>query len=511
MKTTFLKLALTAAGVAAAAVAQAQPAPAQPAPPPAPTATTDPNAPPPPPAGAPTTDPAAPPAPTTTSTAAPAPPPPGAPGAPVDPNAPPAQGDPNAPPPPPPVAPPPPPPVVAPPVVAPPPPVFVPPPVVTQPTTPPPTTAPAPAAKPAPSFLSRFAGSSFSWNNSVGATILGICPVGNTAEGTACQGHESDSYTQTFTIQPAFFLYRGEKHLVRAVTTFSILTEMTNSDSTTKVRQPDLFDVPIRIIDTIPLASWGTSGDGGGAAAGALARDPTLAGAAEYRTWGILNGGFNFPTSRASQGSGIFLTSSLAAGVRQQIKLFGSASDYLGNITITLTETWQHQFTRSYTPTNPDLDRPRQSAGGGAILSDQLGPGAMVENRLIHSGSFFLPLYGDLQLNGLFQVWNQFPYKFEGNDCETQTLMGCVDLPESESKMRAVTQLDISLYYQISPEFGADVGYNNFAGQVGEDGKWRNPFFSPGSLFYADLILFPDQLIKRISTPSKPKSQVGSL
>ncbi len=502
MKTTLLTLALSAAGVAAVAVAHAQPAPAPTAPPaaPAPTATTDPNAPPPPGPDAP------PPAPTTTSTAAPTAPPPAAPPAPVDPNAPPAQGDPNAPPPPPPVAPPP--PVTAPPVAPPPPPVFVPPPVITQPTTPPPAQpAPAPAAKPKPSFLSNFAGSSISWNNSVGATLMGLCPVGNTVEGLACQGGESDTYTQTFTIQPAFFLYRGDKHLVRAVSSFSILTEMTNSDSTTKVRQPDLFDVPIRIIDTIPVASWG-AGEGG-AAAGALARDPTLAGAAEYRTWLSFNGGVNFPTSRSSQGSGIYLTSVLGASVRQQVKLMGSSADFLNNITFTLGETWWHQFSRATTRTNLELDRERQTAGGGPILSDQLGGGALSENRLIHSLSFFMPIVGDLQLNGLFQIWNDFPYQFEGSTCEVEIDTGCVDLDKSQTKMRALTQFDVSLYYQISPEIGADVGYNNFSGQLGEDGKWRNPFFSPSSLFYADIILFPDQLIKRIITPSKPKTQVG--
>jgi len=352
------------------------------------------------------------------------------------------------------------------------------------------------------SLLQRFAGSSFSWNHSATTTIFGV--------GRSNQGDEGDAYTQSVTIAPAIFLYRSPKHNVRALTSLSIFTELTNSDSTTQRYQTDTFDMPIRVADTIPLAAWGTAGDAGGStSAGALARDPTLAGAAEYRTWLLVNGGVNLPTSRASQGGGLFLTSSLAVGLRQQVKLFGSSSDYLGNITFTLSETWQHQFSRATTPTNGDLNRPRQTAGGDPFLSDQLGGGAIVENRLIHNFSFFLPVYGDLQLSTLFQVWNQFPHKFKGTDCEVQLATGCVDTPESDAKMRSITQFDISLYYQISPELGADVGYNNFAGQLGEDGQFRNPFYSPGSLFYADIILFPDQLIKRITTPAKPPAKVG--
>lgn len=521
VKTKLLTLALTAAGLAAVAVAQAQPAPAPTAPPPAPapTTTTDPNAPPPP-----TTNPNAPPAPTATTTSTaqppPAPPPAGTGAAPQDPNAPPA--------PPPAVQPPP--PQQPPPVVPPPQPV---PPPVAQPQ---PQPQPPPAEPPKPkgmTLLQRFAGSSIGWNHSVSLTTLGFDtregPIGtnystrsvgvvrepsDTSQPGIGIDPSNDSYTQSLTFTPAFFIFKGQKgdllerHAIRAFTQVSMNVELTNSDTTTYYRQPDIADIPLRLTDVITLASWG-GGDASGVSAGALARDPTLAGAAEYRTWGILTAGLNFPTSRVSRGSSLFLTSHLALGLRQQIKILGSSSDYLSNITVTLSETWQHQFSKASTRVNDDLNIPRQDSNGNPINSDQLGGVALAENRLIHNINFFLPVYGDLQLNGQFQVFNEFPYQFKGSDCEVTALTGCVNLPESEAKMRGITNFDVSLYYQVSPELGVDIGYNNFSGQLLDNSRIRNPIFSTSSLFYADITVFPDQLIKRLTAPPKPQNQTG--
>lgn len=514
MKTTYLTLALAAAGFTAAAVAHAQPAPAPTAPPapPAPTVSADPNAPPP-------ADPNAPTAPTDPN-APPAQGDPNAPPAQGDPNAPPTEGDPNAPPPPPPVAPPP--PVTAPTTTPTAPPAFVPPPVITQPTTPPATPAPtapaAPEKKPGMTMLQRFAATAFWWNNTVGASLLGLAPKERTAptwNGATGQweqrsgyiGNEDDFYSQSFTFRPAFFLYRNDTHQVRALANITVNTELTNSNSTTKERQPDFFDIPITIADTISLAGWG---GGSGASAAAIARDPTLAGAPEYKLWGVISAQALLPASRASREGGMYMGTSLGLGLRQQIKLFGSSSDYLGNVTFTLSETWQHQFWRASTRTKPDLNIPRQTGGGDRLLSDQLSPGAVVENRLMHTLAMFLPIYGDLMMFSSFQVWNDFPYQLNGTDCDYTVNWGeCQSAGPADSKMRATSIFDLSLYYQILPELGVDVGYSNWSGQLGENGQYRNPFYSPSSSFYADVYVFLDQVVKRVTTPSKPPAQVG--
>lgn len=489
VRTKLLTLALTAAGIAAVTVAQAQPAPAPSAPPPAPapTTTTDPNAQPAPPPADPNAPPAAP-APTTTTTAQPAPPPPGAPSA--------TPQDPNAPPAPPPVAQPQPPPVMAP---APPP----------APPAPPPAPPAAPEKPKGMTLLQRFAGSAIAWTHSASASIFGTVTAENYVEGFNGRIYrDSDFYSQTLTFVPGAFLYRDARHNVRISSVVAISTELTDADNTTYKYQPDLNNIPIRLTDTISLAAWG-AGEGG-TAAGAVARDPTLAGAAEYRTQAVVGGQVILPTSRAFGSGGLYLGTNLNVTLRQQIKLFGSSSDYLGNITVSLGEAWTHQFWRATTPVADNIDVPRQDAAFNAIESDQLRGAANVENRFAHSLSFFLPIYGDLQLNGSYTLINDLPFKQNGTDCEVRLATGCVDLDPSTSKMRALTSFDVSLYYQIINEVGVDIGYSNFNNQLGENGKYRNQLFSPASLYYADVIVFPQALISRLTAPPKPKNQTGS-
>ena len=114
-------------------------------------------------------------------------------------------------------------------------------------------------------------------------------------------------------------------------------------------------------------------------------------------------------------------------------------------------------------------------------------------------------------MSGAYQIINNIPYQVSGKGSTINLPTGPVETGAAQSKLRASSVFDISLYYQISPELGADIGYNNWAAQLGENGQYRNPFYSPGALFYADVIVFPDQLIKRIITPSKPATQVGQL
>lgn len=482
VRTKLRTLALAAAGLSAltaVTVAEAQPAPA---PPPAPSAAApdappaDPNAPP--------ADPNAPPAaPTSSTQPAPAPPP-------ADPNA--APQDPNAPPAPPPPGMPLPPPVApAPPPVAP----------------PPPQPPPPPEEKPkGMSLLQRFAGSAIAWTHQASASIFGNVTAFNLASDfTGVPDGSADVYTQTFTFVPGAFLYRDARHNVRLSTVVAVTTEYTHSDDLYQNR-PDLNNIPIRLSDTISVAAWG-AGEGN-AAAGAVARDPTLAGAAEYRTQAVVGGQLIFPTSRAFANSGMYMGTNLSVALRQQVKLVGSSSDYLGNITFTLSESWTHQFWRATVPVNDNINVQRQDSRGTSFESDVLRGAANVENRLTHSLSFFLPIYGNLQLNGSISLTNDLPFTATGaNDCDLVLGTGCVDLSESTSTMRAFTGFDVSLYYQILPEIGVDIGYNNTNNTLAANGTYTQPFASPSSYYYADIILFPQSFITRITTPPKPSSQ----
>lgn len=364
-------------------------------------------------------------------------------------------------------------------------------------------------------LLQRFAATAVWWNHTVGLSTLGFDPKEGSADYCGVSGckpitgidADSDFYSQSLTFRPAFFIYRDATHQVRALSNLTMNVELTNSDLTTYYRQPDINDIPLTLTYVASVASWGA---GGGASAAAVARDPTLAGAAEYKTWLSATGTLGLPTSRFSQGSGLYLSTSLGAAIRQQVKLLGSSSDLLPNVILTLSETWQHQFWRAQTATNLSLNVPRASASGEPILSDQLGGLANIENRLATTIGFQMQIYGDLMTFGSFNINHNFPHQFKESDCAAVIDTGCVSLDKSDAKMRVGTGFDFSLYYQITAELAIDLGYNNTVfNQLAPNSTYRNPLFSPNSVFYGDIYVFLDQAVKRLTDPPKPKNQTG--
>ncbi|AKT37657.1 uncharacterized protein CMC5_017990 [Chondromyces crocatus] len=355
----------------------------------------------------------------------------------------------------------------------------------------------APAAPPAPN---RWAGTLINWNQSATTTIFGV--------GADVIGRESENYLWAFSFVPGYMIHRDPVNQLRVSSVMTLRWDLTDNNFSARERDVDVNDIPLRLTYTRTLYSGG-GGTGAASAGAAAARDPTLAGGGEYKTWGIVSGGIDLPTSRWSRYQGRYMTTSLGAGARQMVKLLGSDADGLNNIFFTLSGTWQHQFNRASTATYSDLNIPRQTAGGTTGISDQLTGGALVQDQIITSFSFFMPIYGNLQLNGLAQLWSQFPSRFESSGCEAQTLTGCVtgSRMENRTSLRALTMFDVSLAYQVLPELLVDIGYNNTAFQIGEDGQRRNVFYSPiGSTFYADVTVTLDQLYKRFaSKPAQPK------
>ncbi|HSN99542.1 MAG TPA: hypothetical protein VLS89_14710, partial [Candidatus Nanopelagicales bacterium] len=355
---------------------------------------------------------------------------------------------------------------------------------------------PAPAEEKKPAGPLPWAGTILNWNHSATTTTFGV--------GSDVIGHDGESYTWAFTFVPGYFIYRDPVNQVRLSSVMTLRWDLTDNELSTRERDVDVNDIPFRLTYTRTLWSGGASnGAGGGNKGAAAARDPTLAGGGEYKTWGIVAGGFDLPTSRWSRYQGRYLNTSLGVGVRQMVKLLGSDAPGLNNITFTLSETWQHQFNRASTATNEDIGRPRLALGGQTGLSDQLTGFPLVENQFITGLSFFMPIYGNLQLNGLAQLWSQLPSTFENSSCvEIDTGCANVGRMEDRTSLRALTVFDVSLAYQVLPELLVDIGYNNTWLQLGEDGQRRNVFYSPlGATFYADVTLTLDQVYKRLTTP----------
>jgi hypothetical protein len=63
---------------------------------------------------------------------------------------------------------------------------------------------------------------------------------------------------------------------------------------------------------------------------------------------------------------------------------------------------------------------------------------------------------------------------------------------------RVIADFGVSFSYFPNAYWGVSVGYDNAAGQLGPDGKWRNPFHSPNAQFSASAVISVDALVERL-------------
>lgn len=387
-----------------------------------------------------------------------------------------------------------------------------PPPGATPASVPPPPSAPVvtmtpvetpPAGAPEGEML-RWAGARFDWYHGATLATLGI------REETVFKGFkgsgEDELYGQSFAFSGGVFIVKQAPHQLRASTAISVQTELTNSEATTRNREPQINDIPLRLTYTPVLFSTGSGGPIKGAAA---LYDPTLLGRGDHRTWGILFGSVAFPTSSRSQGIGRLLTTSLSAGARQQIKLLGSDAPGLTHAIVGISGGWTHHFDKASTPVSSNVQVPRQSGSFTRVISDQLSGDPLVENTVGGTISLVLSLYAGLQLESSFGFGHQIPYSFKGNSCEVQLTLGCLDLPESEATTRDYTSFSLGLSYLILPEAAVALGYENTAYTMKLNGQSRDPFFSPSSQFYAGLSLSFDRLYQRFAEPENLATLLG--
>ena len=371
-------------------------------------------------------------------------------------------------------------------------------PVTTTPVETPPSEAPE-------GEMLRWAGARFDWFHSATLATLGV-DTGNAAPILGGESPVDAFYGQSFTFSGGVFLVERPPHQLRVSTAVSVATELTDSDTTTRIRQPDVNDIPLRLTYTPTLFSTGNGDPMKGAAA---LYDPTLLGKGDHRTWGFLSGEVGFPTSRRSQGTGRILSTSLGVGARQQISLLGSDAPGLTHAIVGVSGGWSHFFDKASTPVSSDLETPRQGATGTRILSDQLSGTAGVENQVGVTVSLVLSLYEGLQLSSGFGWTRAIPYTFKGSTCEVVTATGCIDLPQSESHQEDYTSFDLGLSYLVVPELAVSFGYENTASTLGEDGQGRDPFVSPSSIFYAGLSISFDRFYQRFAEPENLAALLG--
>lgn len=319
-------------------------------------------------------------------------------------------------------------------------------------------------------------GTTLTWTTGASTTMLGL--------GSDQIGYEEDFFGMDWVLAPQLFILDLKDDKIILSAEAGVTLEITDSGTTTTKREPQFRDTQLGVAYNRNI--WESEDK-------------------EWSTKGSVRARAVFPTSPASINQGRYLVSSLGVALTQQIRLLGNEADGLNNLTIQPTFTWSHLFARSYQPTAEQLDRPRQSASGANISSDVLSSSSMDIDRVIPGVTFILPLYKDFSFSTAFRLIGRFKHRFEGTGCDVNqpSLGGCVEadrLPDGEDVAYTTNStFDAAFTLPVYDVVSMNIGYNNETLTLGEDGKNRNIFWSPGAQFYFDLVANIDIIYSKAS------------
>jgi hypothetical protein len=317
----------------------------------------------------------------------------------------------------------------------------------------------------------RWRGTSFTWNQAVTTTKLGI------GEDFISRDHQY--YGWDFSFTPNLYLVDLPKDKLSVNADLGWNTELTNG-TTIKKRETLLRDF---ILGTSYRRSLWASAEK----------------APEWETGLSLSGRLAFPTSRASQAQGKYLTGSLGANLSQKVRLLGQDAKGLNSLGIGLGATWTHLYSRSYTPVSDEVVRLRQNASGRTLGDNTLGTASFDINRVTLALTLDLPLVEKLSAGAAFRWIHGFKHAFSDElGCVTLLSGECVK-PADNAALATVdqkaqthqqsTSFQVNLSYPIYDIVELAVGYDNSSHVLADDGTRRNFFYSPDAQFYLDVSL----------------------
>lgn len=328
-------------------------------------------------------------------------------------------------------------------------------------------------------------GTTFSWNHAWTTSLIGI--------GRDYNSTEDQFYGWAFLLKPTYYVVDQPKDKVALSAEIAWETELTDGNTTEK-RETLFQDLGLGAKYSRAVFESGGSDKG------------------EYKTGVSLSGKLRFPTSKYSARQGKYLTTQLGVSVSQQIKLLGSKADGLNNLAVGLGLTWGHLFSRSYSPTYPDLARPRQNATGQTEASDVLTTRSFAINTLTPTLTIGLPLFRELELGAAFGLLAGFTHEFSGKTpdgaCPVTVSTGeCPpDLapnPDAPTTRLAST-FDINLSYPILEVVAFQVGYqNNWQYSDTNELTNRNFFYGYDAQFYVDITANLDAIYSKATGRDK--------
>jgi hypothetical protein len=222
-----------------------------------------------------------------------------------------------------------------------------------------------------------------------------------------------------------------------------------------------------------------------------------------------------WPTSKASQGAGAYVTLGGLANGDHTFFINGDEADWLPEAHLRLGITYLHPFTKATTPTQyGGFQYVRQDIGvdDRSILSDQLTGTTIVAHTLLTALEGSLSVTPKLEVSLSAILVNQWHYPVPNQGVSTVT--GTVNPTPGGTLYTPNVWVIAGVSYQLFDELELGLGYYNLAGEIAPDGKRRglfgsdNVFWSPDARVFFDITahldaLFDDAVHHRYSKPSE--------
>jgi hypothetical protein len=262
---------------------------------------------------------------------------------------------------------------------------------------------------------------------------------------------------------------------------FDYTKELTNSESTTYYREDVFGDIWTDLV-------YGTKLD-------QLWRGTTVQ----------LGARALWPTSKASQGNGTYVTLGLTGGASHTFDIKGPAASTLNSAHVSLTFAYLHPFTDATTPTDYGaFAYTRQNVDGFSFISDQLTGQTLPEHVLWAILDTGLQVTPRLSLTGDVVIINEWHYGPTGT-VHVPISGGSVAVPPpiGDNQYIEDTWLLANVSYLLFDELSLSVGYYNLANSIAPDGQTRglwgpdNIWWSPSARLFFDItanldVLFDD-------------------
>jgi hypothetical protein len=317
----------------------------------------------------------------------------------------------------------------------------------------------------------------FAWSHTATTTLLGV--------GQDYQSASYQAYEQGFAFDLRYRLIDTPGFVVHVQALPWFTVELTNSDSTTTRNEPVLADTAV-----------------GGGLGTRVHTDPSRL----LESWlrasliGIV------PTARASRAAGHYLTVSPRVAWLQRLPLRGPGATFLDDLRVSLSARYDHLFSRATSPTDPELDYPRQDRFGRSGDSDALSGGRIAPNSLRFEALFSLeeeawkrPLQAQLRLRyasmSLYGV-DRTAIALPTSDAEPGALTGA-------RTNRPATELLFEIEYAPTNVFSIALAYENIT-DLGAPSN--NPLYTPNAIFAATLSVKLANLYEALVHPATSPS-----